>query len=107
MDLYVILALLCLAFVIGVLVFYFYNQKTQEQTLIYRGEDGKFHKKIVCKKGVKYYLFLFRWFLIGKYHCEFKHGYTKKAFVFIGECLRCYIIFCCVIVTAAIIRAFL
>lgn len=90
----------------GLVIFYFYNKKqVQTQTIIYRADDGKFHKKIICQKGVKYYLFLFRWFLIGRYHCEFKHGYTKKVYVFIGECLRAYIAFCCVIVTAAIIKA--
>lgn len=28
-------------------------------------------------KGLKYYLFLFRWFLIGKYHCEGACKYRK------------------------------
>lgn len=28
-------------------------------------------------KGLKYYLFLFRWFLIGKYHCEGAYKYRK------------------------------
>ena len=29
------------------------------------------------KNKLKYYFFLFRWFLIGKYHCEGAYKYRK------------------------------
>ena len=105
-DFYTILGILAGLLVIGLIVFYFYNKK-QVQSLIYRAADGKFYKKIVCKKGLHYYAFLFRWFLIGKYHCEFKHTYTRKVFEFINKALWAFIIFSCVVTSAAIIQAIL
>lgn len=102
-DFFVILLILAGVLVLGLVIFYFYNKK-QVQSLIYRASDGKFYKKLVCKKGVRYYAFLFRWFLIGKYHCEFKHSYTRRIYEFINHALWGFIVFSCVVTSAAIIE---
>ena len=103
----IIILLVAGVVLVGFLLFvYFYNKK-QKQSLIYRAADGKFYKKLVCKNSFRYYAFLFRWFLIGKYHCEFKHSYTRKVFEFINKTLWAFIIFSCVISSAMIIQGIL
>lgn len=57
------------------------------------------------RHGLKYYVFLFRWFLIGKYHCEFKHTCTKKVFFIINRLLWAFIIFSCTMTSAVLVKA--
>ena len=39
-------------------------------------------KNIYDDKNLKYYFFIFRWFLIGKYHCENAQNYIKLYWIF-------------------------
>lgn len=43
-------------------------------------------------RKLKYYWFLFRWFLIGKYHCDIPQNY-KKYWRFVGWIMWSSIIF--------------
>lgn len=44
---------------------------------------------------IKYYFFLFRWFLIGKYHCEFKGKMSRRFFASLHKAFWLFVIFSC------------
>ena len=52
-------------------------------------KNDKWNKK---KKKAKYYFFLFRWFLIGRYHCEDAHKY-RKYYDFVHKILWLILVF--------------
>lgn len=55
-------------------------------------------------KPLKYYFFLFRWFLIGKYHCDFKNKLSRRAVYVIHRLLVGFIIFSCTMSIDLILR---
>ena len=52
---------------------------------------------------VKYCVFLFRWFLIGKYHCEFKGKCSRVLFASLHKAFWLFVIFSCTMSLAACI----
>ncbi|TQR55580.1 hypothetical protein DMC01_09840 [Campylobacter troglodytis] len=59
------------------------------------------------KHKLKYYFFLFRWFLIGRYHCDFTQiTITKQTFYFLHKFFWSFIIFSVVLSFSAILDFF-
>lgn len=54
----------------------------------------KAHYAVLTHK-VKYCFFLFRWFLIGKYHCEFKSKISRNFFASLHKAFWLFVIFSC------------
>lgn len=52
---------------------------------------------------IKYYWFIFRWFLIGKYHCKNAYGITYKTYHVINVLLWCFIVYSITMTVAVVI----
>lgn len=53
---------------------------------------------------LKRWYFLFRWFIIGRYHCDIKNKCSKKAFITIRWALLFFIIYSCTMSCAGIVE---
>lgn len=89
---------------IFILCLYFFEKKFKGIfVLFFNGIKERFARLDLAafKHKIKYYVFLVRWFVIGKYHCDFKHKITKKAFAFLHKSFWCFVIFSCTFTFAA------
>ena len=65
---------------------------------------GLKERKECILRTLKRWYFLFRWFIIGKYHCEMKNKCSKKAFKTIRWALLFFIIYSCTMSLAGLIE---